>query len=83
MTQPPTTEDLLASLNKQLPYDDDTEQAILSCLLQRPSLCDEAPHAEIMYHEANRIILTTIIGLFAAGKPIDQISLTLSEMRIS
>ena len=76
MTQPPTTEDLLASLNKQLPYDDDTEQAILSCLLQRPSLCDEAPHAEIMYHEANRIILTTIIGLFAAGKPIDQISLT-------
>jgi replicative DNA helicase len=76
MTQPPTTEDLLASLNKQLPYDDDTEQALLSCLLQRPSLCDEAPHAEIMYHEANRIILTTIIGLFAAGKPIDQISLT-------
>lgn len=76
MTQPPTTEDLLASLNKQLPYDDDTEQAILSCLLQRPSLCDEAPHSEIMYHEANRIILTTIIGLFAAGKPIDQISLT-------
>jgi replicative DNA helicase len=76
MTQPPTTEDLLASLNKQLPYDDDTEQAILSCLLQRPSLCDEAPHAEIMYHEANRIILTTIISLFAAGKPIDQISLT-------
>jgi len=76
MTQPPTTEDLLASLNKQLPCDDDTEQAILSCLLQRPSLCDEAPHAEIMYHEANRIILTTIIGLFAAGKPIDQISLT-------
>jgi replicative DNA helicase len=76
MTQPPTTEDLLASLNKQLPYDDDTEQAILSCLLQRPSLCDEAPHAEIMYHDANRIILTTIIGLFAAGKPIDQISLT-------
>lgn len=76
MTQPPTTEDFLASLNKQLPYDDDTEQAFLSCLLQRPSLCDEAPHAEIMYHEANRIILTTIIGLFAAGRPIDQISLT-------
>lgn len=76
MNQPPTTEDFLASLNKQLPYDDDTEQAFLSCLLQRPSLCDEAPHAEIMYHEANRIILTTIIGLFAAGRPIDQISLT-------
>ena len=76
MTPPPTTEDFLASINKQLPYDDDTEQAFLSCLLQRPSLCDEAPHAEIMYHEANRIILTTIIGLFAAGRPIDQISLT-------
>jgi replicative DNA helicase len=76
MTQPPTTEDLLASLNKQLPYDDETEQAILSCLLQRPSLCDEAPHPEILYHDANRIILTTIVALFAYGKPIDQISLT-------
>jgi len=76
MTAPPTTEELLASLNKPLPYDDSTEQAVLSCLLQRPSLCDEAPHAEICYHEANRIILTTIVGLFAAGKPIDQISLT-------
>lgn len=76
MTQPPTTEELLASLNKPLPYSDETEQAILSCLLQRPSLCDEAPHAEMLYHEANRVVLTTIIGLFAAGKPVDQISLT-------
>ena len=76
MTQPPTTEELLASLNKPLPYSDETEQAILSCLLQRPSLCDEAPHAEIMYHEANRVVLATIISLFAAGKPVDQISLT-------
>lgn len=76
MTQPPTTEELLASLNKPLPYSDETEQAILSCLLQRPSLCDEAPHAEMLYHEANRIILSNIIGLFASGKPVDQISLT-------
>lgn len=76
MTAPPTTEELLASLNKPLPFSDDAEQAVLSCLLQRPSLCDEAPHAESLYHEANRIILTTIVALFAAGKPVDQISLT-------
>lgn len=76
MTQPPTTEELLASLNKALPWDDGAEQAILSCLLQRPSLCDEAPHPEMCYHEANRVVLTTIISLFASGKPIDQISLT-------
>ena len=76
MTKPPTTEELLASLNKSLPFSDETEQAILSCLLQRPSLCDEAPHPEMCYHEANRVVLATIISLFASGKPVDQISLT-------
>lgn len=76
MTAPPTTEELLASLNKPLPYDDDVEQGVLSCLLQNPRLCDEAPHVEMLYHEANRIVLSHILSLHAQGKPIDPVSLT-------
>jgi len=76
MDKPASTEEILASLNRALPCDQETEHAVLSCLLQRPSLCDEAPHAEMLYYHANRVILASIIGLFAAGKPVDQISLT-------
>jgi len=77
MTQPLSTEELLASLNKPLPYSDDDEKGLLSCILQRPSLIDEAPPPEQCYHEANRVILATLLTMRGLGMPLDDpISLT-------
>lgn len=76
MTKPLSTEELLPTLNQPLPFSDEAEQGVLSCMLQRPSLCDEAPPVDAMYHEANRVILSHILSLYASGKPIDPISLT-------
>lgn len=77
MTQTLSTEELLASLNKPLPYSDDDEKGLLSCILQRPSLIDEAPPPEQCYHEANRVILATLLTMRGLGMPLDDpISLT-------
>lgn len=77
MTQTPSPEELLASLNKPLPYSDDDERGLLSCILQRPSLIDEAPPPEQCYHEANRVILATLLTMRGLGIPLDDpISLT-------
>lgn len=77
MTQPLSTEELLASLNNPLPYSDDDEKGLLSCILQRPSLIDEAPPPEQCYHEANRVILATLLTMRGLGIPLDDpISLT-------
>lgn len=77
MTKEPSPEELLASLNKPLPYSDDDEKGLLSCILQRPSLIDEAPPPEQCYHEANRVILATLLTMRGLGMPLDDpISLT-------
>ena len=77
MTKEPSPEELLASLNKPLPYSDDDERGLLSCILQRPSLIDEAPPPEQLYHEGNRVILATLLTMRGLGMPLDDpISLT-------
>jgi len=77
MTKEPSPEELLASLNNPLPYSDDDEKGLLSCILQRPSLIDEAPPPEQCYHEANRVILATLLTMRGLGIPLDDpISLT-------
>lgn len=77
MTKEPSTEELLASLNKPLPFSDDDERGLLSCILQRPNLIEEAPPPEQMYHEANRVILATLLTMRGLGMPLDDpISLT-------
>lgn len=77
MTQTLSTEELLASLNKQLPFCDDSERGMLSCILQRPNLIEEAPPPEQCYHESNRVILATLLTMRGLGMPLDDpISLT-------
>lgn len=77
MTKAPTTEELLATLNQPLPFCDESERGVLSCILQRPNLIEEAPQSEQMYHEANRIILSTLFTMRGLGMPLDDpISLT-------
>lgn len=67
----------LASLNQALPASCEDERGLLSCILQRPSLIDEAPPPEQCYHEANRVILATLLTMRGLGMPLDDpISLT-------
>jgi len=76
MKPPPTTEELLPTLNRPLPWSDDAERGVLSCALQWPHLLEECPPPDAFYHEANRQILGHLLALYGSGKPIDPISLT-------
>ena len=76
MTSPPTTEELLPTLNRPLPYSDEAERGVISCALQWPHLLEECPPPEAFYHQANREVLARLLALYGAGKPIDPISLT-------
>jgi replicative DNA helicase len=73
---PPTTEELLASLNQALPFSDEAEKGVLSCLLQYPLRCEEAPPPEMFHHEQNRTVAAIIVTLYGANKPVDPISIT-------
>jgi len=73
----PSTEDLLASFgNKPLPMDYDAETGVISCLLQKPSLCEELPPLEFFYHPVSRMIFTGIVAVLASKLPLDPITLT-------
>lgn len=71
-----TTEELLASLNRALPCSDEAEKGIISCLLQRPELLNEAPSPAAFYHDANRLVYEKMHELAAKGKPFDPVTLT-------
>lgn len=71
----PSTEELLACVNKSLPYSDEAEMGVLSCLLQAPD--DRIPElksivpAIAFYHVANRIVYELLIEMWDATIPID------------
>jgi len=76
MTEPLSTEELLASLNRALPMDYDAEQSVLSCLLQKPSLCDELPPSDLFYHPVSKMVITGITTVVASRLPLDPVTLT-------
>jgi len=71
----PSPEERLANLNKPLPFSDDAEKGLLSSMLQDPvNRIGEARHtlnASAFYHEANRLVFTTLVELYDKGTPID------------
>lgn len=71
-----TTEELLASINRALPCSDEAEKGVISCLLQRPELLNEAPSPTAFYNEANRIVYEAMHELEAKRKPFDTITVT-------
>lgn len=71
-----TTEELLGSMNRALPYSHEAEQGIVSCLLQRPELLNDFPATTTIYHDATRTMCEVIHGLAAKGKPYDPVTLT-------
>lgn len=76
----PTTEDLLGLINKSLPFSDESEKGILSCLLQDPDNrlpeCKSLIPAAAFYHSCNRLIYETLVELWEAAVPIDIVTLT-------
>jgi replicative DNA helicase len=87
-TQPRTaTEDMLANINRQLPFSDEAERGLLSCLLQDPARYiaelrqDLKPEA--FYHETiTRVIYSTLIAMSDKNVPIDVVTVsnTLRDM---
>lgn len=73
----PSTEDLLASIGSVvLPLDYDAETSVLSCLLQRPQLCDELPAAPLFHHPVSKMVFTGITAVIASKLPLDPVTLT-------
>jgi hypothetical protein len=61
----PSAEELLASINRALPFSDEAEKGVLSCLLQDPnerlSDCRVTLPALAFYHDANRTIYEKLL----------------------
>lgn len=75
-----STEELLASLNRAMPYSDEAEKGVLSCLLQDP--VERLPEAKVLfaseafYHQANRTIYEELCDMDAHNVAIDPVTLT-------
>ena len=76
----PTAEELLASINRALPFSDEAEKGVLSCLLQDPnerlSDCRVNLPAHAFYHEANRTIYEKLLEFYDKNLPVDPVTLT-------
>jgi len=79
MDLPQTAEDILPTLNRPMPFSDEAEKGVLSCILQDPERLTRAFNAmptALFYHEGNREIFTTMVDELVANRPIDPVSLT-------
>ena len=76
----PSAEELLATINRALPFSDEGEKGVLSCLLQDPnerlSDCRVNLPALAFYHEANRTIYEKLLEFYDKNLPIDPVTLT-------
>ena len=76
----PSTEDLLAGINRQLPFSDEAEKGVLSCLLQDPgerlAECRVTLPAAAFYHLPNRTIYEALIQCYDKNIPIDVVTLS-------
>ncbi|MBL9117301.1 MAG: replicative DNA helicase [Verrucomicrobiaceae bacterium] len=76
----PTTEEILASINRALPFSDDAEKGVISCILQDPverlSVCRTELAPECFYHVANRTVYEEMIRFYDRNIPLDLATLT-------
>lgn len=75
-----STEELLANINKPLPFSEEGEKGLLSCLLQDPNGriddCSITLPPAAFHHEANRTIYATILEFHGRNLPIDPVMIT-------
>lgn len=78
--KPDGTEVLLATANRQLPFSDEAEKGVLSCLLQdsRGWVSDVRMllPPDAFYHGPNRMVFEMILALEAKGAPVEVVSLS-------
>jgi replicative DNA helicase len=76
----PTTEELLAGVNRSLPFSDEAEKGVISCILQDPnerlSECRSSLAADSFYHLANRTVYETLLQFYDRSIPLDVATLT-------
>lgn len=78
----PSTEQLLAGLNRSLPFSDEAEKGVLSGLLHHPA--ERLSEARVtmpvaaFYHEANRIVYEMLLSFSDRGTPLDITTLTIA-----
>lgn len=76
----PTTEELLAGVNRSLPFSDEAEKGVISCILQDPnerlSECRSGLPADAFYHLANRTVYETLLEFYDRSIPLDVATLT-------
>jgi replicative DNA helicase len=75
-----TTEELLPKLNQPMPFSDEAEKGVLSCLLQEPAERVVETRMvlppEAFYHPGNRLMYELMIECEQKGLPFDPPSLT-------
>ncbi len=76
----PTAEELLANINRALPFSDEAEKGVISSLLQDPNerLSESRvglPSAAF-YHEANRTIYEKLLEFYDKNLPVDPVMVT-------
>lgn len=76
----PSTEELLANINRSLPFSDEAEKGVLSGILQDPAerLSESRVQVplEAFYHSANRLVYETLQTFYDRNIPLDITTLT-------
>jgi len=77
--RPLTTEERLARINKALPFSDEAEKGVLSCLMQDPERIAEVRAklpTEAFYHECNRLVFEVMLDMLDKNLPVEPIAIT-------
>lgn len=79
MNPPEPIESILSSLNRPLPFSDEAERGVLSCILQEPNRLDRVLNSmppSLFAHSINREMFTVLVEEWGANRPIDPVSIT-------
>ena len=80
MAEDNSVEARLARLNRRMPFSDDAEKGLISCLMQDPERripeCAARLPVEAIYHEGSRIILQAMYRMQETNVPVGPVSLT-------
>ena len=77
----PGAEELLAGINKALPFSDEAEKGVLSCVIQDaeqrlPEARQKLQNPAVFYREANRVVWLELLALADENKPLDLVLIT-------
>lgn len=75
--QPAQADELLAGINKPLPFSEEAENAVISCYMQNPEHLDDNPLAPEAFHmDSTRQVSALMLAMRSLGQLIDYTSVT-------